>query len=130
MGSGKHGTPRTVWILTQDGEYLVTLAHVLLDTVSDVHAHASAVLAILLGIERASYRRPWGLVRTKPRNCISGQGICRIPTSFAWQRRKTSAFNAANVAAPLSRAFWFRMQSIARMSRRLRLSTSDPIPIA
>jgi hypothetical protein len=60
MGSDMHSTPRTVWIPTQDSQYLVTLANVLLYTVNHLNADSSATLAAFVCIESGPDRFPWG----------------------------------------------------------------------
>ncbi len=66
---------------------------------------------------------PGFLARLKPIQAISGQGICRMPTSCSRQRLTTSQFMEGNVAAPASRAFWFSMHSITATKRRPLLSS-------
>ena len=65
---------------------------------------------------------PGGLFLLKPRTSISGHGICKIPTSYSWQRSITARFMAGVTAAPSSRAFWLRTHSMTTTIRRLRLS--------
>lgn len=80
-------------------------------------------------VSRAS-RIDWPRARflCKPKKAISGQGICKMPTPYCLQRRTTSQSIAGNLAAPASRTFWLRMQSMTATNRRLLPSHSPASP--